>query len=244
MKQLFATAMLWLMVVLSINAVQIPLAMELNGIVNFSGFNCAFFVLNQPGSSAPRNFMLAQGESRFGIKLLAVDAVAGRVQIENCGQKQSLRICSAPDLTPSPVLGIMDSPAKSFTRSANNGSNSIGNSDSDTSVNPATIPGNPGFGTIPKNASAQPNPTQNISSTSTADSHGADMAVALQDQANADWYQDAAIMEQERKETAQQVLSGEMTPFPLTPLTPPGTPSQLIGDDAIYADHIPGFYQH
>jgi hypothetical protein len=242
MKHLFATAMLWLMSAFFINAAEVPLAVELNGIVNFSGFDCAFFVLDQPGSSALRSFMLTQGESRFGIKLLAMDATSGCVQIVNCGQKQSLRICSAPDLTLSSVSGAADYPAKSFV-SVNGGINSFGDSDSDVSVDPATIPGNPGFGTIPKSASAQSSPTPNSSSASTTDSRGTDPAVTFQDQANADWYQDAAIMEQERRETAQQVLSGEMTPFPLTPLTPPGTPSQLIGDDAIYADHIPGFYK-
>jgi hypothetical protein len=69
MKQSFAIGILWLTTTLLISAAETPLVVGLNGIVNFSGFNCAFFVLNQPGSSALRNFMLAQGESRFGIKL-------------------------------------------------------------------------------------------------------------------------------------------------------------------------------
>jgi hypothetical protein len=243
MKHLFATAMLWLMSAFFINAAEAPLAVELNGIVNFSGFDCAFFVLDQPGSSALRSFMLTQGESRFGIKLLAMDATSGCVQIVNCGQKQSLRICSAPDLTSSSVSGTAGYPAKSFARNANNGSNSIGNSDSDTSVNPATIPGNPGFGTIPKNDNnANSSPSRNSSQNSVVNSAGADPATAFKDESNTQWYQDSVSIEESRQETAQQVLSGEMTPWPRTPLTPPGTPGNLIGAEAFFSNHIPGFH--
>jgi len=231
---------------LFVNAAETPLAVELNGIVNFSGCNCAFFVFNQPGSVL-QNFMLAQGESRFGIKLLAVDATSGCVQIDNCGQMQSLRICSAPDLIPSPVSGIGDSTAKPFVAGGgNSGSSSIGNSDSAASPDPATMPGNPGFGTIPRNDnnSNNANPNQNSSQNSVANSAGAAPSIAFKDQSSAQWYQDAAAIEDSRQETVQQVLSGEMTPWPRTPLTPPGTPSQLIGDDTLFANHIPGFYQH
>src|SRR5208283_5253015 len=39
-----------------------------------------------------------EGESKFGVKLLAIDIVNHRVKIEEFGETQDLRLCSAPDL--------------------------------------------------------------------------------------------------------------------------------------------------
>lgn len=248
MKWSFAIVMVWLTVVLSDNAIETPLAVEVNGIATLSVFNCAIFVNDQPMSSVPRSFMLVEGESRFGIKLVAVDAATGCVQIENCGQKQSLHIRTAPDLTTSFVSGTAGTAgyaAKSFVRGGNGANSSIENSDSDDgSIDTATIPGNPGYGTIPLSANTanNTNPGQNSSQSSAPYSNGVDPATAFKDQANAGWYQDSVAIEESRNETAQQVLAGEMTPWPRTPLTPPGTPSSLIGAETFFSNHIPGFH--
>jgi hypothetical protein len=48
------------------------------------------------------------------------------------------------------------------------------------------------------------------------------------------WYAEAQKIEKTRQETAQRVMAGEWPPEPLTPLTPPGTPAQLIGADSVF----------
>jgi hypothetical protein len=35
-------------------------------------------------------------------------------------------------------------------------------------------------------------------------------------------------------------MAGEWQPYPLTPLTPPGTPAPLISDGSAFMDHGPG----
>lgn len=72
---------------------------ELNGITRLSGENMAFLVLHQAPQTKPVSFILSEGQSQFGIKLLAVDIANHRAKIEQAGQVQDLRLCSAPDLT-------------------------------------------------------------------------------------------------------------------------------------------------
>jgi hypothetical protein len=222
-----------------LNSPGVVLPVELNGVSSFFGHQRAFFVLNQPDQPGPCSFTLAVGESRFGIKLLAVNEALDHVEIENGGQKQTLRIRSATaSAQPSPITELTGFAAKLTIRKI--GGISPGeNPGADPAVEPSHIPGNPGFGTIPQIAKAQSSPKQN----SIAGSRGAGLAaVAPQDQINADWYEDAAIIEASRKRTAAEVLAGEMTPWPRTPLTPPGTPGELIGDDGVFGSPTRGFY--
>jgi hypothetical protein len=187
---------------------------------------------------------LAEGESRFGIKLLAVNAVSGCVQIENCGWKQALHIGSTPGLAPASVAVADDYPPGS---AAHGGNGFAGNSGSNSSIGGgATATGNPTGSGLTGNGSSS-NPNQNSASGQNSvvnsNSNGADPATALKDQANTEWYQESAGIEQSRRETVQQVLAGDMTPWPRTPLTPPGTPSQLVDNETLFANHMPGFYQ-
>jgi hypothetical protein len=82
---------------------------ELNGMTSLFGENIAFMLLHQQGPAAPVSFYLLQGQSRHGIKLLAVDVANRRVQIERDGQTQYMRLSAAPDLTvpdePAMVIG-------------------------------------------------------------------------------------------------------------------------------------------
>lgn len=199
---------------------------ELNGIVSFFGVRQAFFALDQGSGD---NFALAVGESKYGVKLLAIDTTVNLVQIENGGQRQSLRICAAPNLTG--LTGPLSS-------SAAGGPDEAGNVDLEK-IDPR-LPGNPGFGTLPPLAAgaapkSQPSP---------ADVNGANPAARLKDQAGASWYQEAQSIEENRRNSAAQVLAGEMPPWPLTPLTPAGTPANLIGKDGLFGNHMPDFLTH
>jgi hypothetical protein len=65
---------------------------ELNGITRLYGENMAFLVLQPSARAQSVSFALSEGESRFGVKLLAVDVVNGRAEIEQSGQTQLLRL--------------------------------------------------------------------------------------------------------------------------------------------------------
>jgi hypothetical protein len=223
-----------------------PVPVELNGIANFFGVRQAFFILPQAGSD---NFALSPGETKNGIKLIAIDAVANLVQIENAGQRQSLRICRAPDLTAS-VVGASRWPAGHTLTD-------LFSTNNDDVIDP-NQPGNPGFGTLPplagvaaaqaKKSSADANGSNPVADKaasqnekSPADGNGPNPAEQLKSHANEDWYQDSLSIEQSRQSTIQEVLAGQMTPWPLTPLTPAGTPANLISHDGMYANRRPDF---
>jgi hypothetical protein len=48
------------------------------------------------------------------------------------------------------------------------------------------------------------------------------------------------VIEQSRASTTQEVLAGDMTPWPRTPLTPPGTHANLVGQEVFFSNHMPG----
>jgi hypothetical protein len=117
-------------------------------------------------------------------------------------------------------------------------------------VDDETLAGNPGWGTLPRignNSTSNQNSTSDPNSpsgqSSAPNANGVDPVIALKDQSNNGWYQESASIEQNRLETAQSVLAGEMTPWPRTPLTPAGTPANLIAGETFFANHIPGFVQ-
>lgn len=267
MKQTFKFTTPWLMAALMALAAGAPAmaapvpALELNGISSFFGSKSACLIYQQPNPLAPHGFMLDVGKSRFGIRLICVDAVSNIVQIENNGQIQFLRLCPAPDRpwpTISPAPGTAEYQELLARYGNDPGQVLLPDASVDISKMNNTALNNPGFSgngmsTAQKTPADSHDPGMNQNSPS--DGNGADArqesparlngpnpAAALKDQSSADWYQDSASMEKHRLETAQSVLAGEMDPWPLTPLTPAGTPASLISDDAIYANHLPGFY--
>ena len=77
----------------------------------------------------------------------------------------------------------------------------------------------------------------------TPDGGNGGSAATANGQSQADWYQRSAMIERQRQLTAQEVAAGTMLPWPRTPLTPHGIPAQLVSDEVMYANHIPGFMQ-
>jgi hypothetical protein len=240
-----------------------PPSANLNGISSFSGEKCAFFIIIPVGQQHELNFMLAEGESRFGITLLSVNVAANSVEIDNRGTKQTLHICSTPDVSPAAVRWMISQPVGDVGGNINGGeeagAGNIGSNgrpdDSDGGLNPGAVAG----GSHADGASGGNNIAGNGNSVTggdgsddsadaaphqSAEKNGSDPATALKDQADEYWYQTSASIEESRKADAQLILSGEEDPLPLTPLTPAGTPAGLIGSDALFANHLPGFYGH
>jgi hypothetical protein len=215
---------------------------ELNGITCLCGEKMAFFVLHQPARTDPLNFALAEGESQFGFKLLAVDAIGHRVQIEKCGAKKFLRLGAAPDLTvtanPEPATTIgqpaLDKsvPADGKSVASYLASEELQNIKSGHPIWTAAVAGADKKNTGGQNASAGNNAV--AASNPGIPSSQPDYTGEL-------WYQESLSIEQSRALTANDVLAGRLTPFPRTPLTPPETPGQLVGQEVYFANYIPGY---
>jgi hypothetical protein len=246
-------------------------AVELNGISCLGSEKLACFLLYQPSATKPRTFMLAEGESKYGFKLLAVDAAGHQVLVEKCGVKKYVHINSTPDLiatnqadpeaTEEASVKVIPPDAGTMSR--------YFNSDETTRI----LAGNPLLpdGLVPgtvknsNNGTAANNPGSSSGSSSTGNQNGAaetgtggqntgaasgssnfsaspsGTAAAQNNQVNEVWYQESLSIEQSRVMTADDVSSGKLSPFPRTPLTPATTPSQLIGQEVYFSDHIPGY---
>ncbi len=215
---------------------------ELNGITSLCGEKMAFFILHQPARTDPLNFALAEGESQFGFKLLAVDPIGHRAQIEKCGVKKILRLGSASDVTvtakPEPAMTIgqpvldQSVPADGKSVASYLASEALQRIKSGHPIWNGTVAGADKKNTGGQNASAGNNAVA-------ASNSGAPSTQP--DYANEEWYQESVSIEQSRALTANEVLAGRLTPFPRTPLTPPETPGQLVGQEVYFANYIPGF---
>ena len=238
-----------------------PPSANLNGISSFSGEKCAFFIIIPVGQQQELNFMLAEGESRFGITLLSVNVAANSVEIDNRGTKQTLHICSTPDVSLTAVRWMTSQPAGHVGGNVKGGEEAgVGNTGSSGRADGSDGGLNPGglaAGSPPAGASGDNNGSGNnvtggdvgdgsadAAPHQSAEKNGSDPATALKDQADEYWYRTSASIEESRKADAQLILSGEEDPLPLTPLTPAGTSAGLIGSDALFANHLPGFYGH
>ncbi len=243
-------------------------AVELNGISCLDGENLACFLLYQPSATKPRTFMLAEGESKFGFKLLAVDAAGHQVLVEKCGVKKYVHINSTPDLiatetpeteTVAPASGRVPAPDGRALANYFNSDETARIQAGNPLLSNAMVPGggkNSNNGTDANNAGSNggsansgnqnsvANPGtggQNTGGNSNSSASPSGTAAGQNSQVNEIWYQESLSIEQSRVMTADDVSSGRLSPFPRTPLTPAATPSQLVGDEVYFSDHIPGY---
>jgi hypothetical protein len=201
-----------------------------NGIFTLFGDHRVLFKTHS-GNPEEKSFMLAEGEARDGIRLLAVDIHAGIAQFDNHGVIQKISICPTPDL----------GPAANATITA--GQKSFSGASSATAV----AAGEPGLFSPATAAASSFSAANGIDATAqAAEKAGADFStgrtsqpVSKQDATqNTWWYRGSQQMEAARVATAAAVERGELPAYPLTPLTPPGTPAVLIGSDQLYFNHF------
>ena len=264
-----AACLLPLLLLLSSAASDFADTVQLNGITSLFGEKLAFLVVEQPGQNQPVSFILSEGQSQFGIKLLAVDIANCRVKIEQSGQMQSVRLCSAPIVampmamamaedagrypvprqpTPQEQLqiqnflnGDQDVPKIVSGNPIYLGAASPGNTGA---TKPGAAPGGAGASggsdsTVVNNGSADPGTAQ---SDSAPDNSASDTSNSSKtDYTKQFWYMTSMNIERNRLATANQVASGTMDPLPRTPLTPAGTPPALVGPETFFPDQIPGF---
>src|SRR5487761_2761903 len=73
-------------------------AVVLNGITTILGDKLACFKVTFADGTPPASFLLAEGQSRYGIQLVAVDVQSNAVTIHNAGLAQVIAICKTPEL--------------------------------------------------------------------------------------------------------------------------------------------------
>ena len=206
-------------------------SVELNGIVCLFGGKSAILVLSRETEANPTSFMLSEGESQFGIKLLAVDAARQRVLIEQSGLKQYLKICYAPNLT---------TPANGETGVETGGLRLLEEKAVADFLASEVVQRIKAGDYVWYGRTSGGNQTAEAANTAD-NSAPASSSRTQKDYTKENWYQDCLGIEESRINYAKEILAGEIPPLPRTPLTPPGTPGKLMDREILYSSHIPGY---
>jgi hypothetical protein len=204
--------------------------------------------------------MLVEGQSRGGVKLLSVDTKNAVAKFDNHGTLQVVRICSTPELTvvaalknqagaPSPAH-----PAAAMAKAPGQAPTAGSSSAGAEGFNPGFLP----IAVSSRNSSTASGggATGATAGTAVTDTTTVGTTVTGIETANGStagtpatsdplswakstwWYTGSQDVEQARAETADAVHSGALPPYPLTPLTPPGTPPELIGPGQAFFNHF------
>jgi hypothetical protein len=229
----------------------VPAAIVLNGITTMLGDNRACFRVIFTGGLREEGFMLAEGQARYGIQLLAVDTKLNAVIISNQGLRRTVPICKTPTLLAGAASGVgVVATAKVGARndSATTSSGTVQASGSEMQPGDGGQLARPGYAAATgggQPGSSQPDSASNHNDASGKNTSGAidpgssaiTGSASVDDNATQDyhwWAKEAQKIELAREATAQQVMDGTVQPFPLTPLTPPATPAQLVGTNKVY----------
>jgi hypothetical protein len=230
----------------------VPAGIVLDGVTTILGDNRACFKVTFEDGRPEADFMLAEGQARYGIRLLAVDARSGTVTInEQRMYTRNISICKTP------VLLAVTTSTTGVTAAARPGGNAHSGAvatdsvrsagDETPAANGQFIPAAFAVGTGSSPSTGSENGTSGNSDNTTAKANNSDASSSAGAGDNTTqshlyqwWIKEAEKIERARVETAQRVTAGEWPPYPLTPLTPPGTPAQLIGAGSLFMDHGPG----
>jgi len=226
-------------------------AIELNGITSLCGEKIACFALSSATTDKPVGFLLEEGQSRYGIKLLSVDFVRRRVQIAENGVERFIGLCHAPELI-SPAQGTGSDSMFGEASGAPEQwqvSQYLQTDESaqrirsgDVLVDPtyfgASYPLAGGAGSASSgsaDSASAPRSSANSSSGETGTSG------PTTDYKKQYWYVESLNIERNRLATAGEVMKGETEPLPRTPLTPATTPDSLVGKETLFANHFADF---
>ena len=231
----------------------VPAAVVLDGITTILGDNRACFKVLFTGGLREADFIMAEGQTRYGIQLLAVNISSNTVTISNQGLTRVIPICKTPTLLAKTTAGGGDGAAANpeekqagpasagyavasgnLTRPGSDGAltqtgyaRGSGQAPGNNSPNNPTGNGN---GSSDASSGLEGNGTGDVNS----DTVGSNDVNAKGTQEFHWWTKEAQKVEAAREATAQQVLDGALQPYPLTPLTPPGTPASLIGTNGVF----------
>jgi hypothetical protein len=208
-----------------------PPEITLNGIITIFGDKRALFKVRE-SPAEEKSCLLSEGERDGDIELLSVDVQRSTVTVNNHGVTQTIAICKT--VLPSPGANSV---------AANGGADLPGNFNSGISNDPNQI-----SGAQFQNENGQPTAFQSGYQVGAANSQNPSSAgngaTANNNQNSGTpkidpwWVRGSKMVEQSRVQSADAVASGTASPLPLTPLTPPGTPANLIGSDQMFFDHM------
>ncbi len=228
---------------------QTPPKIILNGIMTASGDKRALFKVEPTQAAGEHFYFLLEGERAGGIELLSVDAKACAIKVNNHGVIQNIALCQPPRLLSTPGTGA---PAGGNGINLPGGQGILSGGGQTGQTVGGEIPGaaagqfSPsGFagGTGKPGAPASGSSANNNNDPGSQNGGGADTGSAeagTTDTGTANsgtqkeepfWVRASREFEQLRIQTADAVRSGVDEPIPLTPLTPAGTPADLIGPD-------------
>ena len=228
-----------------------PWEIEVKGIATILDDRRVFITTHDP-AGVEKSYMLVEGQSRSGIKLLSVDVKKAVAEFDNHGTLQVLRICSTPELTMASAASRNQTTAVSPARPPAMARTPAQVSTIANSFNEMVEGFNSGFATVAssRNSSANSGNTSTGSGSASTDAAmganpangsatGASFASGSSpSEINTWWYGGSQDIERARLETEDAVRQGALPPYPLTPLTPPGTPPELIGPGQAFFNHF------
>lgn len=239
---LLATA-LWLTIGSATHAETV----ELTGLACLAGEKMALLVMYPSAGAEPVHFTLAEGEAEHGIKLVQVDAAQHRVEIEQDGVKRVVSLCgtaAAGQAGNIPVVVANETISTEEARKINGWLRASGERMERLKAD-ATAGGLAGAGSSSPTASKNQTGNQSGSqSGSTANGTGSGSGTDSGGKVDATkeaWYQESLAIEESRIATVNDVLAGDATPWPRTPLTPANTPARLVGKETFFSNHIPHY---
>lgn len=213
-----------------------PPEIILNGIMTAFGDRSALFKVEPAQAAGKQFYFLSEGEQAGGIELLSVDVKASTIKVRNRGVIQIIALCQPPRLllipeTAAPAdSGSINLPRNQGYLSGNGQTGqTVGGKTPGVAVEqfPSGYAGGAGnLGPPAAGSSAKNNDNTGLQNTSTTDTGAADPGTQ---EGEPFWMKASKEFEQLRIQTADAVRSGVNEPIPLTPLTPAGTPADLIG---------------
>jgi hypothetical protein len=223
----------------------LPPQIVLNGLTTVFGDKRALFkTLPTADSPKEQSYILAEGQRAGEIEVLSVDMKAAAATINNHGIVQLITICKTPSLAWTGVT------AASGAFIANNNFSGIDpNRTTDQapgSESQNSVGGQINFQSGNSDAPANPRPGSSVNNGTTTDNSGLGN-VASNDSSDSNknvpkqdpwWVTGSKGVEQARIQSRDMVLSGQADPQPLTPLTPAGTPANLIGEGQLFFNHM------
>jgi hypothetical protein len=223
-----------------------PPEITLNGIMTIFGDKRALFKMRTQ-SGEEKSFILSEGQRDGDIELLSVDIKQNTITVNNRGVIQTVAICKAP------VLPMIENPVAAnggVNQAANDNSKNSGNPDQMSAPEFQNVNGQPttfqpgyqaGLAGSKAASSTDKGTTANgAAANGNQNSDGSNPASANFSTPKMDpwWIRGSKMVEQARLDSADAVLHGTADPQPLTPLTPPGTPANLIGPSQLFFEHM------
>ena len=220
-----------------------PLSITLTGVTTVLGDRRALFKTPSTGVVGWKQHMLVEGQSEDEIKLLAIDVPMGTARFINHGVLQIVAICKTPSLAVGIFSGLGEAPSTvaangvRFNNNFQSARQPVESPDGSPFVRGGAGRGGAATGAAANAGTPGSSSPGSGASISTPGWGAATVDTFALDGTEPWWLAGSKLTEQARLRSAADVQAGLADPQPLTPLTPPGTPADLVGPDQAYFIH-------